>query len=510
MRIRGRLTNREWQTADRIGSGSLAEVFGLHQAGFVLKRYRAPLHAFERDRIEQLCRIGISVAKQRRHDLSQICWPRDYCLTEDGRVAAVVMPHAGPAFFEGDRPRQLGALFAASRGTPFELRLRVVRRLAAVLEYLGGTAAVHGDISGNNVLWTPDGAMLLIDSDGLVGPRLPSRLPRNGSPRWVDPRLDRNCDPSGQRLQLIRHHDLASDAYGLGLAAYRAITRVAIQDPGRGSPVPDVPCELARLFGLLREDPRNERGLRPRPEAWKRALDEARGDPQILRALDRWGMAERARRDAEKIPRKRRGGTAAPAAAPIRRSRRPAPPPPVIPRPTSQRDLQPATNARRPNDPFLRARHTRVRVALTVLGTLLALAGVALVAIAGVVLVSARANPGTPRPTACDELASGQPIAHCRWDGATATVSSFDSLAQLHDAFRARSALPSGAIPWHCTVDAKSPQAGNQRYLLVQRAESATLTWEDVDRLRLFSRTVGSGRRSDVGLLCDWWATFPT
>lgn len=298
MTVRGMISHQEWRTGARLGEGNYAEVFELHDGleGFVYKLYRVPLRrAAEEERLREYCKVGQIVAASPASSQRLVCWPYDFVVESEEAIAGVILPRVPASFFDAGEPRTAMRLFDPATAPPLPQRLDILYRLAAVLEFLAARDTAHGDVSAGNVLWAENGDIRLIDADSMVHPRLRSEARRPGSMFWIDPRRNPRGLVVNDPGVLIEDHDVDSDAYGLGLMVYRAITLVEVLDPARGHPVPDGPGVLARHLQRMAGDPLNEHGQRPTAAEWKVALDDVLDAPEELTEIDRWGTEVRER-----------------------------------------------------------------------------------------------------------------------------------------------------------------------------------------------------------------------
>ena len=148
-----------------------------------------------------------------------------------------------------------GGSVVPPRGERLEPRaaLRVLRDIAAALDFAHGRGVVHRDIKPDNILRRPDGAAVLsdfgiarlMDSQTL----LTAEGTSVGTPHYMSPEQLR-----GDRL------DGRSDLYSLGVVLWQLLTGElpyvgtdvwAIGTQHLSAPVPTLPAELAHLQGLV-------------------------------------------------------------------------------------------------------------------------------------------------------------------------------------------------------------------------------------------------------------------
>jgi hypothetical protein len=507
------LTRRVWHFERVLPFSSRGLLVALKGGRWLAKLYEEPLPEVERERITWLARVGQGAIENDRPDLRQICWPYDLVVDDAGRVEGVVLPRASSHFFDGQEPRQLDRLISARSDTVLAQRLRVVRTLAAVLEFLERGRNVHGDIAPGNVLWAPTGEILLVDADGLSGPMLPSQLKRPGTPHWQDPRISIRFDDQGrfhqmhQGTQRITSHDFESDAFGLFLAVYRAICQSATADPCRNGALPDVDCAVTELLRQVTSDPVNMLGSRPTPTEWKAALDEALASPATIARLDRWShavnsadLADRVQRNAgvgaTGRPRWRTKPKPRPAGA------RPPPWPGTSPEPdwwrwsTTRLGGRPGPRipTRPPPTPSWRA---RMIIAVVVIVLLLTI---------GPVLGERTGPDWIPASfEACELSGRAEGTARCTWHDATARVQHYRSRHALAAAFTVSGRhLPQRR--WSCHAADRVQAAHRGSYVLAPagggKRETVMVWTVRRERVRVVARIRGRHPR----LLCRWFA----
>lgn len=164
----------------------------------------------------------------------------------------------------------------------FEQKIDLLKDFAATMEIMHLYGIVVGDISGRNLLWTPEtpskpASIFIIDCDSFRVDGQPGTTESKESPHFMDPHK-----PKDQPT------DKSTDIYKLAIAAYRAIWHDA-----QGEPTPEsvrqnlpkeVPVGLADLIA-------RSIGPGPRPTAadWKSGLDNLFkfGDRIVIKAKDR-------------------------------------------------------------------------------------------------------------------------------------------------------------------------------------------------------------------------------
>jgi DNA-binding helix-hairpin-helix protein with protein kinase domain len=199
------------------------------------------------------------------------CWPRAVLL-RNGRAAGVLLPRV-PEEFAFTTRLPLGQTASTLRELQFLIagpellrrrqlpdvstadRLRLVAALAEAVSFLHTRGVVLGDLSVKNVLWSPSGAVYLIDCDSLRLTGATPAVAQPNSPGWEDPSF-----PGTQNQQ--------SDLYKLALVALRVLARsFQGRDPAAAAPV------LGRgLTPLLRAALHEDPELRPPASAWSAPL----------------------------------------------------------------------------------------------------------------------------------------------------------------------------------------------------------------------------------------------
>lgn len=199
------------------------------------------------------------------------CWPRAVLLRH-GRAAGVLLPRVAPAFsFELARPsgtrgavlRELQYLVAgpgllARRGIAdvgTATRFRVLVGFVSAVAFLHERDVVLGDLSVKNMLWSPGGAVYLLDCDALRLTGTSPAVPQPNSPGWDDPVF-----PGTQNHQ--------SDRYKLALTVLRVLARdFHTRDPERAREA------FGRAFlPILRAGLSRDPDVRPTAQAWSHPL----------------------------------------------------------------------------------------------------------------------------------------------------------------------------------------------------------------------------------------------
>lgn len=193
----------------------------------------------------------------------------------------ILLPRAPTEFyvFEGS-PMTRSFSNLVGHGCPLSRpRIYLMEQLANILDALDLAKLTHGDLSGQNIIWTldPRPRLLIIDCDG-IHPR--SQLGGTGYTRfWTDPRL---TDGS------IDRHDHYSDWYALALAVHRVLVLDERSIPEKDAyidPQAGVPETLRPLLYQTFQDPLDAT-CRVKPRIWKRALMDVREDRAVCGAVD--------------------------------------------------------------------------------------------------------------------------------------------------------------------------------------------------------------------------------
>jgi hypothetical protein len=270
------------------GSAGIYRV--LNRSDVFYKELGIPLSGAEQiERIEELVRVGADLGEA---DLSssrgRVAWPQD-AVIEEGAIVGVITPYPGDEFYKdpiGDTlmPRHLTYLRRAEEGVAVEIRLRLLRQLAAVLALLEHVDLVHGDIAAQNVLWrlVPRPSIFLIDCDEMHSAAVEGS--EGTTEGWADPRKEEG---------LIASHDMRSDWFALALAIWRVTTLgPGTPEHGPGGVIlpPQIPAPfrepLVRTFkDVMDPDPR------PSPDEWLNALDEVLGSSRARRGIARLAPA---------------------------------------------------------------------------------------------------------------------------------------------------------------------------------------------------------------------------
>jgi len=282
--------------------------------------------------------------------LSSSAWPVSSVVGDDPLVAlGTVMPRAPAEFWlrhrDGTRrpatlsylatdPDRIAVAYGALMPPPGAAeRVALVYALARLLEAWQSEPplprAVHGDLSGKNVLWSlqPAPAVYVLDCDGAsvscgpdeMGDEVPDgagKHSRATTPNWDDPALPPGAPPTR-----------ASDRYMLGITFLRVVgaAHFPLQGPQRSAEHVNVDLELPRSWRKVPDLPvlweLCERALslaavegRPSPGEWAAELEhvldvlsapalgaavrEAQGDPRRARTA----AANANRAEARRLP----------------------------------------------------------------------------------------------------------------------------------------------------------------------------------------------------------------
>lgn len=319
-------------TLEPMGRGGTALVYGLPDLapssvgvvtspGLVYKEYKArvrrragaalgtglrALVAFREDRLTD--------AERQRWD-DRVIWPVRLVVESSGAAVGIVMPLIPTRFFQRVRQRsgqprlvtrEADKLFGDAGdmrriGIPpvsTDVRLRVVRRLAATYERMHRGGIVIGDISGRNVVYDPGGerpAVLVLDADSA---RMESTVSAFGSqphtPHWEPPEalaaaLRYRTVPGSAHPDTVSPQSRRTDVYKFALMAVR------ILDYGRERSVNRDPAIAMRVLrrahgpgaaDLLRASLADDPADRPGMREWFEAFHPGRraGDDEPDRA----------------------------------------------------------------------------------------------------------------------------------------------------------------------------------------------------------------------------------
>jgi DNA-binding helix-hairpin-helix protein with protein kinase domain len=144
-----------------------------------------------------------------------------------------------------------------------EGRLGIARNIVALFRLLHARRLVVGDVSMNNLLWSPAGAVFLLDCDGIRETGAKPVLQQPFTPDWDDPQ------------QPSTGPDLDTDRYKLAMLVARILTRTSALRPGDPVRFVDgVPERIAGEVSARFADAAGPRGVRPDAAHWARALDE--------------------------------------------------------------------------------------------------------------------------------------------------------------------------------------------------------------------------------------------
>ncbi|MFI0371272.1 hypothetical protein ACH35V_25695 [Actinomadura sp. 1N219] len=265
---------RDLVLGKELGTGGQGKVCDLRRAGdgYVYKEYFASgVNGAALQRLVEL--PGEMRQADRDGLLRQAAWPLARVL-DGGEVKGFVMRKIPKEFYgrtaSKPRPRELQYLLYEPKAmwgdiTPPEAdgRLEIVRRAVALFRLLHSQRLVVGDVSMNNLLWSPAGDVFLLDCDGIRETGTRPVLEQPSTPDWDDPE------------QPATGPDLDTDRYKLALLVARVLTRTSALRPGGVVEcVPGVPERIAGEVAARFADAARPRGLRPDAAHWARALDE--------------------------------------------------------------------------------------------------------------------------------------------------------------------------------------------------------------------------------------------
>lgn len=149
----------------------------------------------------------------------------------------------------------------------FEQKIDLLKDFAATMEIMHRYGIVVGDISGRNLLWTPEtpskpASIFIIDCDSFRVDGQPGTTESKESPHFMDPHK-----PKDQPT------DKSTDIYKLAIAAYRAIWHDAQGEPKPESVRQNLPNEVPKgLADLIARS--IVPGLRPTAADWTSGLDD--------------------------------------------------------------------------------------------------------------------------------------------------------------------------------------------------------------------------------------------
>lgn len=212
------------------GKGNQAEIRPLPRGtipedncDYVLKEYRpAVAETLATGALDDLISWHQNLDDETRRWVDErFCWPR-HRVVRDEVTIGVILPHIPSKFYTESSnsfvEQRLDWIYfphrASKRGIPIpdleQQLFQVFAHLAEGLGYLSNNSMHHGDISQRNVLWSKDLSTYLIDCDGMFIGGL-SASPVQGSPGWIDPRVERREIDWPDQLSDIR-------AFACGLA----------------------------------------------------------------------------------------------------------------------------------------------------------------------------------------------------------------------------------------------------------------------------------------------------
>jgi DNA-binding helix-hairpin-helix protein with protein kinase domain len=256
------------------GQGQVVDV--LNHPELVYKRYI--LSGVDEAALSTLITLPASMPRGDADFLERYsAWPFAR-VVDAGAVCGFLMPKA-PAEFVGNtgagpKLRQVQYLLYPPKPLWGDIaplgeigRIMVILKFTMLVKILHSHDIVLGDISMNNVLWSPgdDPGIFLIDCDGARRQGEPSPLPQPDTPDWNDPLC-----PSTQA-------DLDSDRYKLALFIGRVLAASADTRPGQRL---SLPPSLDERFAATVTDffhrAGGARGTRPSAQHWLNALSTRR------------------------------------------------------------------------------------------------------------------------------------------------------------------------------------------------------------------------------------------
>ncbi len=265
---------RDLHLGGELGIGGQGKVHDLLGAGhgYVYKEYIAA--GVNGEALKRLVELPEQMAQgDRAALLRQAAWPLTRVL-DGGEVKGFVMRKVPQEFYgrTASKPRlrevqyllyEPKAMWGDITPPDAEGRLVIARNIVALFRLLHAARLVVGDVSMNNLLWSPAGDVFLLDCDGIRETGARPVLQQPFTPDWDDPEQP----PTGP--------DLDTDRYKLALLVTRILTRTSALRPGdRVDYVPGVPERIAVEAAARFADAAGPRGLRPDAAHWARALDE--------------------------------------------------------------------------------------------------------------------------------------------------------------------------------------------------------------------------------------------
>ncbi|GAA1802170.1 hypothetical protein [Actinomadura chokoriensis] len=265
---------RDLQLGGELGTGGQGKVHDLLGAwrGYVYKEYIAS--GVNGPALKRLVELPGEMAQADRDGLlHQAAWPLARVL-DGGAVKGFVMRKVPQEFYgrTASKPRlrevqyllyQPKAMWGDITPPDADGRLKIARNIVALFRLLHVRRLVVGDVSMNNLLWSPSGGVFLLDCDGIRETGAKPVLQQPFTPDWDDPQ------------QPATGPDLDTDRYKLALLVTRILTRTSALRPGdRVDCVPGVPGQIAAEVAVRFADAAGPRGVRPDAAYWARALDE--------------------------------------------------------------------------------------------------------------------------------------------------------------------------------------------------------------------------------------------
>ncbi|HTJ69513.1 MAG TPA: hypothetical protein VL551_18390 [Actinospica sp.] len=258
---------------DRLGRGGQADVFRIvNRPGEVLKQYFSPnVNGAALDALVAFPRT--LDALEREALFRQSAWPIAR-VTKQGRTVGCLMKEIPGTFIgrtqAGARPRELQYLLFQHRPTwgditPLDThgRIDIAQSFAGLMRVLHDHGIVVGDISMNNLLWSPGipPQIYLIDCDSPTPTGMAPVLAPVTTPDWMDPQ------------QASAAADFDSDRYKLALTIGRTLCSNAYVTPGQPLDLPpDLPEPIAAAVAACFADAAGPRGTRPHAARWAHAL----------------------------------------------------------------------------------------------------------------------------------------------------------------------------------------------------------------------------------------------